>query len=787
MKYFALTIFVYLFLSCSFGQLVTTVGSASNLVQNVLLGPGVTVSNIQYNGGSTSIGSFGYTGTNFGIKSGIIMTTGTVINNGNGPQGPNNNANAGFDNGSGGLTQLSDLVGGTATYNAAVLQFDFIPYSDTVRFKYSFASEEYPEYVGSKFNDVFAFFISGPGISGQQNIAKLPNGTPVTINNVNATSNSAFFIDNGDGTQSPYNSSADYIQYDGFTRPLEAVSKVQCGQKYHLVIAIADVGDGKWDSGIFLEANSLQSKTPIDITSSLSFQAFPDPNQMAEGCVKATVTLKRNPSKATNSLTIPVLISGTASQGTDYTPIPTSITFPAGQSQVQFTFDALSDALTEGVETIKISFQLTDPCGNVTPIELNFSINDVQPVSVTIQNATVVCPGDPVQLVAIPSGGTGPYTFNWSTGALTQNISVSPSSTAIYTVTIKDNCLNQTATTSSTVVVPVYPALMLNQTPDITEICPYTHATLEANATGGAGKYKYQWSTNLPSNLGKDSIQDVLPGKTTLYTILVTDQCGTSTTATINFTITSPPLVITISPNQIKCPEDSALISVSATGGYGQYYYKWNNGNTNQNQWVKDFTTTTYKVSVSDDCQTFSVDSFTIVKVIKPNANFQVSSSLLFNNTPITFENLTSGGLTYFWTFGDGNTSTIINPNNTYLEPGSYEINLYAKDYLGCKDSTTRFINIEEEYYIYVPNTFTPDGNRVNNEFQVTSVGIQELSIAIFNRWGEIVYSSDDINFRWNGTYKDQLAKEGTYTYTIKYVSNSNRHDTIIGHVNLLR
>ena len=88
---------------------------------------------------------------------------------------------------------------------------------------------------------------------------------------------------------------------------------------------------------------------------------------------------------------------------------------PAGQSQVQFTFDALSDALTEGVETIKISFQLTDPCGNVTPIELNFSINDVQPVSVTIQNATVVCPGDPVQLLAIPSGGTGPYTFNWST------------------------------------------------------------------------------------------------------------------------------------------------------------------------------------------------------------------------------------------------------------------------------------------------------------------------------------------------------------------------------------
>ena len=132
------------------GQLVTNTSQSPNaLVQNVLLGPGVTVSNIQYNGSPTAIGSFTATNTNLGIESGIIMTTGTVINNDEGPQGPNDKDNAGFDNGTPGLNLLSNLVNGITTYNASILEFDFVPLADTVSFNYVFASEEYPEFVGS--------------------------------------------------------------------------------------------------------------------------------------------------------------------------------------------------------------------------------------------------------------------------------------------------------------------------------------------------------------------------------------------------------------------------------------------------------------------------------------------------------------------------------------------------------------------------------------------------------------------------------------------------------------
>ena len=169
------------------------------------------------------------------------------------------------------------------------MEFDFIPYSDTVRFKYVFGSDEYPEFAppnSSGFNDVFGFFISGPGINGIQNIAQLPNGGGVvSINNVNAITNAQYYNYNGDGGTPPYDSNPMYIQYDGFTDVLEAVSQVECGQTYHLVIAIADVGDGQWDSGIFLEANSLSSLTPVDISYELSNQVYSEPNWMAEGCV----------------------------------------------------------------------------------------------------------------------------------------------------------------------------------------------------------------------------------------------------------------------------------------------------------------------------------------------------------------------------------------------------------------------------------------------------------------------------------------------------------------------
>jgi gliding motility-associated-like protein len=772
-------------------QLVTSTAQPPGaLVQNVLLGPGVTVSNISYTGSPGAIGFFDGTNTNLGIAQGIVMTTGTVLNNGSGPHGPNNSANSGVDNGGGGSSLLGAVVGAT-TYNAATLEFDFIPYSDTVRFRYVFGSEEYPEYAppnNQSFNDVFGFFITGPGIAGLQNIAQVPvGGGVVSINNVNAITNATYFTNNGDGNTAPQNGSPFYIQYDGFTKVLEAVARVQCGQTYHLILAIADVGDGIYDSGIFLEANSLSSNTPVTATYTLSQQTDPDPTVMSEGCVSATVRLQRS-GNISQSLTVPITVGGTATNGIDYTNIPNSVTFPAGQNIVEFTIAAFADGITEGLETILIQFTITDACGNVSQLPLTLRIKDVQPVGVTIDNPGVQCPGDEVVLTAIPTGGAPPYTYLWSNGATTPTISVSPNLTQNFTVTVTDNCLNESASNTTTVTVPVFEPLTLTTSGNITEICPYITQPLSVIAEGGGGIYAYHWTTSDGQVLGSGSGQNVTPAQTTNYVVTVTDQCGNTTSATILYTITSPPLVISVSPSVEICPGDSTLLTVSATGGFGQYYYLWPaTGETTASIWVNPLVSTNYQVIVSDECQTFTVNGSTSVVVVKPSANFQVSSHTWFDDLPITFMNTSQNAVTYFWSFGDGNTSTLVHPNNTYDDPGLYYVTLIAYDEKGCTDTIVKPMPIEEAYYVYVPNSFTPDGLRHNNTFTASFYGVRAAKTMIFNRWGQLVFESDALDFEWDATYRNTIVQDGTYTWRIDYVSNSGREVMITGHVNVLR
>lgn len=773
------------------GQLVTSVSmSPLNLVQNVLLGPGVTVSNITFNGSATAIGSFGATGTNLGITNGIVMTTGTVLNTGAGPQGPNNQPGAGVDNNAGGSALLTNLINGTQTYNAAILEFDFIPYSDTVRFKYVFGSDEYPEFAppnSSGFNDVFGFFISGPGITGMQNIAKLPsNGSIVSINNVNAITNSSFYNFNGDGNSTPYNANPFYIQYDGFTDVLEAVSRVECGETYHLVLAIADVGDGQWDSGIFLEANSLSSQTPIVIDYSISDTLFGSPSIMAEGCVTGTITLSRE-DNLNNSLTIPIQTTGTATNNVDFSGVPTSVTFSPGDSVITFDITTIADLISENQETIILSFLMTDPCGNVTPFTINLSLQDIQPISVSINNPIVPCPGDNIVLSATVTGGLTPYNYLWNTGETTNSISLTPTATGTYFVTVTGACVTTPASDTVIVNVPVFQPLQLSVSDDIISICPYVTETLEVTATGGSGTFVYNWISNGISIGNTESIV-VSPSTTTMYSISVSDNCGSVVSDTITYTITSPPLETLVTTSPEICPGDSAFISVSATGGFGNYYYFWpTTGDTVSGIWVNPSQTTTYLVEVSDDCQTFSVPALSQVIVVKPNADFTYLSTNLIEGLPISIQNLTTNGFVYDWFFSDGGTSSIMHPTHVFDSAGTYYVTLVAEDAKGCIDSITKPIFIQKEFYIYIPNTFIPDDDRYNEYFSGSFIGVKSVEIYIFNRWGEQIYESKDLNFRWDGTFNGNDVQEGTYSWLLKYKRGAGNTEILTGHINVLR
>ncbi|PLW93677.1 MAG: hypothetical protein C0592_05365 [Marinilabiliales bacterium] len=428
----------------------------TQLVQDVLLGAGISVSNVTFSGGADQRGTF--TGTsNIGISDGIILATGDI----NVAIGPNSSTSESLGGGTSGDNDLASLVGNT-TYDAAVLEFDFIPSADTVRFFYVFGSEEYPEYVCSEFNDVFAFFLSGPNPAGgnyvNENIAKIPGTTiPVAINSINpgvtgsfgtvggctSLAYSSLYVDNTGGTT---------IEYDGFTTVLEASALVTACETYHIKIAIADVMDGAFDSGVFLQAKSFSSPA-VDISAvGSTFDST-----MVEGCGAATYIFTRGGDVA-QSYTIHYLIEGTAINGIDYTdlignPIADSITFGAGEDTAYLYINPVNDVLSETTETIKLSIPQVISCLSDT-LSATIYITNVDPMEITLSGDTLICAEDgEFSLLSVDfTGGYGPFDFIWDNGlGNSQQVTVSPSVPTIYTVSIEDSCGNESAVKSITI------------------------------------------------------------------------------------------------------------------------------------------------------------------------------------------------------------------------------------------------------------------------------------------------------------------------------------------------
>lgn len=234
--------------------LTTTAMTNEQDLAQAIVGGGVSISNVSYTGSTLASGTFsGGMAAGIGIESGIVLTSGSVAN----INGTSNTSDAKTTaNNLAGNAQLNSLIPGYTTYDATVLSFDFTSIGDSAYFNYVFGSEEYNEYVGSNFNDVFGFFIDGV------NVATIPGtSTAVSINNVNNGTNSAYYNDNdpSNGTPTPY-----AFEYDGFTDVFTAsILGLTAGQTYTLTLAIADAGDVILDSGVFIQGGSF-SNVPVD-------------------------------------------------------------------------------------------------------------------------------------------------------------------------------------------------------------------------------------------------------------------------------------------------------------------------------------------------------------------------------------------------------------------------------------------------------------------------------------------------------------------------------------------
>jgi subtilisin-like proprotein convertase family protein len=385
-----------------FGISQLTVNNSQTATQlaQILAGPNVTVSNATLTGASTASGSFNGVNSNIGMNSGVILSSGDIAN----APGPNNSAGGGDNLGQGGTSE-TDALAGVTTYDAITLEFDFDVQSDFIQFQYIFASEEYPEYAppnNSSYNDVFAFYISGPGIVGQENIALVPGtSNPVAINNINTITNNQYYIDNAGGTT---------VQYDAWTTILTAERQglTPCNT-YHMKLIIADAGDAVWNSAVFLLENSFVQGV-VDINT----QTVNADNIALEGCIPASFTISLDQPSGTDTQ-ISYQIGGTATNGIDYQQIDTMVTIPAGQTSATVVINSIQDGFAEGQESIFLVFQPT----LCSPADTAFLfIDDAQPIQFDLQETNLSCFGSNTGEIQVnATGGFPPYTYHVTTDA----------------------------------------------------------------------------------------------------------------------------------------------------------------------------------------------------------------------------------------------------------------------------------------------------------------------------------------------------------------------------------
>ncbi len=537
-------------------QLETTDSDDAEELVSSLIGEGIVVTGIEMDCPSGAAGFFDCIDCNAGITSGILLTSGSPGN----AEGPNNSSSSTTDNFAPGDPDLDEIPGVLGTNDACVLEFDLTATSDTIRFNYVFGSEEYLEFVDA-FNDVFAFYISGPGIVGTENMALIPGtATPVSINNVNDVDNSEYYVINGDGFTPPYNTDNYYIQYDGFTTVLEAKRSVIPCETYHLKMAIADDLDNAYDSGVFIEAGSLTSPG-VTLTYETEIPGYPD---LIEGCNDGFLTFELSFAPI-DTFDIEVTIGGTAINGTDYDMLPFLVTFyPDGDTILSIPIVPIEDGIDEGVETITITVDI----GCTIGFDDTLTINIYDALPLTISNDTLICPGDPAFLTA-----GGAETYSWEPSATLSSpdeasTEANPSEPTTYAVTgTLATCVN-TAEVFVDIQLPSADA-----GPDTTI---FFGETAFLNANGGVS---YSWSPTTGLNDPNSQNPLASPPVTTTYTVTVTTAIGCEFTDEVTVFVSSDALVDVpnaFSPNGDNVNDGFTIIVRGQLSSYNlQIYNRW--------------------------------------------------------------------------------------------------------------------------------------------------------------------------------------------------------------------
>ncbi len=629
-----------------------------------------------------------------------------------GAPGPNSSDLASWDWGQ--VTNDPDLItlDPDATNDVCILEFDILPTCDTMKIDYVFASEEYPNFVGS-FNDAFGFFLTGPNPAGGnytgQNIATIPGtgGTPVTINNVNngpanagPCANCAYYVNNGFGDdcwntpQPGHCTDSTIIRYNGMTVPMTAEAPVVPCQTYHMKIAIADVMDHAYDSGVFLAYQGLNCPNGNTV------QVAMHQDQIIEGCQDGEFDIIRI-GDTTVPFTVDFQYLGSATSGTDYTAPPTTVTFPVGDTIESFTIPGIYDGIPEGTETITIVASYTLCSGTLTTDTIELTIVDEPILNFTpVDENCGVCDGE-ATVDMTPS--TAPLTYTWDAGTGNQTTQTATNlCPGTYSVTVVDanGCTSVDSTSISSVGGP-----------------PLGVTTTDETCLGlGDGIISYTVGGSAPVDVYLDGVLQtggspftgISPGT---YTVLIIEPiagCQSDTVITIN----AGPccLSATTSTTDETCNgqcDGTATVDGTANAVGSTITYNWLDANgTAIGQTTATATglcSGTYQVEISDSLCTIT-ETVNIGSPVPVTISASNDTTICLGGAAILTATGNNGTTPYSYTWSNGLNSDSFGMITTV----DSTVTVYATDANGCiSDTTTVNVTVNPPMTVTVSNDTT--------------------------------------------------------------------------------
>jgi gliding motility-associated-like protein len=401
---------------------------------------------------------------------------------------------------------------------------------------------------------------------------------------------------------------------------------------------------------------------------------------------------------------------------------------------------------------------------------------------------------------------TGGIDYSWSPSINLNSDTISNPiasvlTTSTYTVTVRDanGCVNTDAVT-----ITVYPVLATTISSSTT-ICANNQTILSAIGSGGdGGPYSYSWSpaTGIIGSASQQSIT-TSPSVTTIYTVTVTDQCGSvPVTATVQVSVNPLPVISFSSNLTSGCTPICVNFIGNSIPAAVSCSYDFGDGNMASGCNPSHCYTTAgnysviYTVTDGNGCQNTLTNTNMIQAYPVPQAGITVTPPVTSILLPIV--NVSSstcvGCDTIRYVFGGlPGDSTVNNPSAAfdfiYSQPGTYSVTQYVTNQYGCEDSTNETIIVEPDFTFYAPNAFTPDNDGINDVFLVRGDGLDESSfeLQIFNRWGKAIYGSSDMNKGWDGQANGTVAANEVYIWRVTIRDNRGKPHDFVGHVTLIR